>query len=85
MPPCFCIPDTRISLFLIPIPDRYETQIFLLRRDAATGGNGLLIGSTSVESNGPAACVSSESFLEKRGRNGELSAVPYLPFLAPIV
>lgn len=50
-------------------------QTFLLRRDAATGDNNLLIASTSANSDAPAVCVSSESFLEKRGRDGEFGTL----------
>ncbi|CAM9114381.1 unnamed protein product [Laminaria digitata] len=70
-------PPPPLEKFPVPTEEFQAEKIFLLRRDAATGGNGLLIGSTSVESDGPAACVSSESFLEKRGRNGELRLFVY--------
>lgn len=63
------------------LADRYVEQIFLLRRDATTEQNNVPMGSTSEESDTPAVCVSSESFLEKRGRAGEFLTVPYMLIL----
>ena len=52
------------------IAARYTKQIFL-RRDAATRESNLLVAHTSAKNEAPPVCVSSEAFLEKRGRGGE--------------
>lgn len=63
-------PPPPLEEFPVPTEEFEAEKTFLLRRDAATGQSNLLIGPTSEKSDTSAVCVSSESFLEKRGRAG---------------